>query len=151
MCEHALKNFFQPLGKRRSSAHCREIPRCYFWFLYILCSELLYKGLPPPLCFFSFWHFSFSHPFSRLLVVSLSGRIIWNPLGKALISHSSFHSRMGLRKGCLGISVYIFPWIGLTNPMDGFSFATAILEDFTNAVSECTKLASVSHGTLNSC
>lgn len=128
MCERALKNFFQPLGKHRSSTHCRDIPRCYFWFLYILCSELLYKERPPLLyLFFSYSCFSFSHPFSRHLVVSLSRRIIWNPLGKALISHSSFHSRMGLRKGCLGTSVYIFPWIGLTNPMDISSVATASL------------------------
>lgn len=127
MCERALKNFFQRLGKRRSSTQCRDIPRCYFWFLYILCSELLYKERPPLLCFFFFFsRFSFSHPFSRL-VVSLSGRIIWNALGKALISHSSFHSRMGLRKGCLGTSVYIFPWLGLTNPMDISSIATASL------------------------
>lgn len=25
----------------------KDIPRCYFWFLYILCSEPLYKELPP--------------------------------------------------------------------------------------------------------
>lgn len=82
---------------------------------------------------FFFLHFFFSHPFSRLLVVSLGGRIIWNPLGKALVSPSSFHSRIGLRKGCLGTCVYIFPWIGLAKPVDIFSFAVAALEHFTNA------------------
>lgn len=55
---------------------------CYFWFLYILCSELLYKELPPPfLCFF----FSL-HPTSSLLVLSLIGRII-----RKEFSRESFH------------------------------------------------------------
>lgn len=45
LCVRALRLFFQPLEKHSSSTHCREIPR-RFWFLYILCSELLYKELP---------------------------------------------------------------------------------------------------------
>lgn len=75
----------------------RDIPRCYFWFLYILCSELLYKELPPLFLIYLFIYLFFSalflRPTSLLLVLSLSGRIIRNPLGEALISPSSFQTR----------------------------------------------------------
>lgn len=132
MCERAQKYFFSP-GSSIDLHHCRDIPHGYFWFLYILCSVLLYKELPPPLrLFFFFFALFFLTSFLQPSGCFPCGRIIWNPLGKALISPSSFRSRIGLRKGCLGTSVYIFPWIGFTKPVDIFSFATAVLERFTN-------------------
>lgn len=155
MCERAQKNFFQPLGKQIFTT--ADIPHCYSWFLYILCSELLYKVLPPPLrlCFFFFWRFSFTHPFSRLLVLSLSGRIIWNPLGKALISPSSFHSWTGLRKkvaweplftfshGSASQNLWIFPQ--LQQPPSSIS---PTLNTLMNK--GVLKLAGVGVGALNS-
>lgn len=105
----------------------RDIPRCYYWFLYILCSKLLYKELPPLFLLFIYF---LSRPTSLLLVLSLSGRIIWDPLGEALISPSSFRTRShtnAIRLRCsVGTSVYSFPWIGseLTK-LDIFSLAKA--------------------------
>lgn len=71
--------FSQLLGEARHF----DTASCYFWFLYILCSELLYKELPPPfLCFFFFS----LYPTSSLLVLSLIGRII-----RKEFSRESFH------------------------------------------------------------
>lgn len=63
-----LRSVFAASG---GSTALRHIASCYFWFLYILCSELLYKELPP--LFLCFFFFSL-HPTSSLLVLSLIGR-----------------------------------------------------------------------------
>ena len=106
----------------------RDIPRCYFWFLYILCSKLLYKELPP-----LFLLFIYLFPLASHLPASGSFPQWEDNPGSSrgsfdlpLIFPNSFaHKRIGLR-GSVGTSVYSFPWIGseLTK-LDIFSLAKA--------------------------
>lgn len=114
LCMFVYGGILQPLGKQSSSTHCRETsPAVISGFFIYYAVRYYIKGCLLSFSFFFFtFFFLFLHPTSLLLVLSLSGRIIRNPLGKALISPSSFqtctHTHIGLR-GSLGTSVYSFP------------------------------------------
>lgn len=85
-----VRHFFQPLGKHSSSTHCRETSPAVIsgFFIYYAVSYYIKSSLLS----FLFFFLSFLAT-SLLLVLSLSGRIIRNPLGEALISPSSFRTR----------------------------------------------------------
>lgn len=131
------RHFFQPVGKHSSSTHCRETSPAVIsgFFIYYAVSYYI-KNCLLAFCFLFFFYliifFSalFLRPPSRLLVLSLSGRIIRNPLGEAfdlplIFPNSYTPTQTSGREGSLGTSVYGFPWIGseVARAMGIFSLA----------------------------